>query len=81
MAAPRKEPRPAAIQRSTLIRLQFGDAELLDAFRKALLDARCVAEVDRERLTLILAQKDERQVHAVIDSLRGDYAITLEDLV
>ena len=80
VAAPRKEPRPAAIQRSTLIRLQFGDADLLDAFRKGLLDARCVAEVDRERLTLILAQQDEGQVHAVIDSLRGDYAITLEDL-
>ena len=49
-------------------------------FRKGLLDARCVAEVDRERLTLIVAQQDEGQVHAVIDSLRGEYAITLEDL-
>jgi hypothetical protein len=60
--------------------LQFGDADLLDAFREGLLDARCVAEVDRERLTLILAPQDEGQVHAVIDSLRGDYAIILEEL-
>jgi hypothetical protein len=80
VAAPKQEPKPAAVQQSTLIKLQFGDADLLDAFHRGLLDARCVAEVDRTRLTLILAQKDAGHVPAVIERLRGDYAITLEDL-
>ena len=69
------------LKRETLIALHFPDDGLFEDFRKALLDARCVLDVNRERRTLTLSGKDEAQIKQVIKRLSGAYAIRVEDLV
>src|SRR2546421_4395229 len=53
---------------------------LFEEFRKALLDARCILDVNKERRTLTLSGKDEAQIKQVIKRLSSAYAIRVEDL-
>ena len=68
------------LKRETLIALHFPDDGLFEEFRKALLDARCILDVNKERRTLTLSGKDEAQIKEVIKRLSSAYAIRVEDL-
>ncbi len=72
--------RAVTLQRETLIALRFPDDAVFEAFRKALLDARCVLDIDREKRALTLTGKDEAQLKEVIKRLSGEYTIRVEDL-
>jgi len=75
-----KTKQAVTLKRETLIALHFPDDGLFEDFRKALLDARCVLDVNRERRTLTLSGNDEAQIKQVIKRLSGAYAIRVEDL-
>ena len=68
------------LMRSTVITLHFPDGEPLEAFRKALLDARCPIKVGEEELTLTFSKRYEAQVTAVIQSLDKRYRVHIEDI-
>lgn len=79
-AAPKQGAKSAvAVQREVLIALRFSDDEPFEAFRKALADARCVFEVDKERRILTLSGKDEKHFKGVVGRLSDAYDIRVED--
>ena len=79
---PKQKPKQAVtLKRETLIALHLPDDGLFEEFRKALLDARCILDVNKERRTLTLSGKDEAQIKQVIKRLSSAYAISVEDLV
>ncbi len=75
-----KTKRAVTLKRQTLIVLHVPDNDLFDVFRQALLDARCILDVDKEKRTLTLSGKDDAQLKGLIKRLSGEYAIRLEDL-
>jgi len=75
-----KTKRAVTLKRQTLIVLHVPDDDLFDVFRQALLDARCILDVDKEKRTLTLAGKDDAQLKGLIKRLSGEYAIRLEDM-
>jgi len=76
----KKTKQEVTVKRATLIALSIPDDGLFEVFRKALLDARCVLDVDKEKRMLTLSGKDEAQVKGLIKRLSGEYVIRLEDL-
>ncbi len=76
---PEKQER-VTLKRQTTISLHFPDRQVLNTFRKALLDARCPVEVDRQNLTIAFAKPVESQVAKVIKSLESKYLIRIEDI-
>ena len=77
----RKGKTSVALQRSVLVTIQFPDSDLFEKVRKKLLDARCVIEADRERLTLSFAQHHEPQFKEIIKVLKRQYAIKVKDIL
>ncbi len=75
-----KTKRAVTLKRQTLVVLHVPDDELFDVLRQALLDARCILDVDKEKRTLTLSGKDDAGLKGIIKRLGGEYAIRLEDL-
>lgn len=75
---PRKE-RGAVLKRTVRFSLQFPDAEMLDTFRKAALDLKCVLSTNRESLSVAYSKKEEGVVRAVLESLKARYDFRIED--
>lgn len=70
----------ATLRRQQWLTLYFPDDELLETFRKALLDARCPVEADLARRALTMPQRYEAQLNAIIATLQDSYSIKLEDI-
>jgi hypothetical protein len=77
---PVKTREPALLRRHTTITLHFPTAELLERFRRDLLEVRCPVEADTANLTLTFAKRYEPQVALVIQALETDYVIRVEEL-
>ena len=85
-AAPSQAPAKGAkkavtLRREALIVLHVPDDSLFDDLRKALLEARCVLELNKEKRALTLAAKDEALIKEVIKGLSDAYTIRVEDMV
>jgi len=68
------------LRREALIALHVPDDGLFDDLRKALLEARCVVEIDKEKRALTLAKRDEARIKEAIKQLSDAYTIRVEDL-
>lgn len=78
--APQKRAKQVVtVKREMLIALRFPDDGVFEEFRKALLEVRCIFEIDKEARTLTLSGKDEAEIKGAIKRLGGEYAIRLED--
>ena len=67
--------------RETWVTVHFPSAELMEAFRKGLSQARCAFETDRERRIIRYPKHSEGTVRELVKSLRNDYQIRFEDKV
>ncbi len=74
-------PQSVTLKRQMLITLFFPDIEVLEAFRKALLEARCPVEMNVERKTLTLAQRYQHELNSAIQALGDTYALDVEEFV
>lgn len=70
----------AVIKRQISVTLHFPDKELLELFRKHLLDARCPVQVDQTRCTLSFPQGFEQHLKAISRRLSKDYQIQFKDM-
>ncbi|MBS1254182.1 MAG: hypothetical protein MAG451_03239 [Anaerolineales bacterium] len=78
---PKPKPKePMLLRRETTIRFHFPNSKSLNQFRKALLDRRCPAEVDKDNLTLTFSKRYQSEVEKVIKALAEDYVIRIEDV-
>ncbi len=81
-ATPPPPKRWAELRRETRMTLHFptGYDDLLEKFRKALVEARCSVEVDKAQRTITYAKRYEGQVAGVIEGLKDEYEIQVADL-
>ncbi len=81
-ATPPSPKRWAELRRETRMTLHFptGYDDLLEKFRKALVEARCSVEVDKAQRTITYAKRYEGQVAGVIEGLKDEYEIQVADL-
>ncbi len=72
----------AELRREIRITLHFPpyQDDLLERFRKALVEARCSAEVDKTQRTVIFAKRYEAQIAEIIEGLKDEYNLTVTDL-
>jgi len=75
-----KEKEGLTLFRQTMISLRFPSSDTLEMFRKALLDARCPVEVDKERLTLTFLKHYEPHVMKVMQALAEVYLVRVEEV-
>ncbi|MEI6045144.1 MAG: hypothetical protein WCS37_12405 [Chloroflexota bacterium] len=75
----RLEKQPVTIKQETLLALYFPNDEIFEKFRKALLEAKCLLEVDKAKRKITLPRSDEAQLKQVIAALSDEYLIRLDD--
>ncbi len=75
-----KAKKPVTIKREVQITFHFPEKELMEEFRKGLIDSRCPVAVDWSKLTLSFTSRYESEVKRVSKSLNQDYTIKIEDI-
>lgn len=73
-------PQAVTIKQEHLLVLYFPSDKLLEQIRKALLEAHCPADIDKERRSLTIKSINEPALKQVIEALKGEYEIRLEDI-
>jgi hypothetical protein len=71
--------KPAKIRRSVRTTLWFPDAEIHAAFKRILLDAKCVVPTDARALTVTYAKEAEPLVKEGLKKLGEHYAVAVEE--
>jgi hypothetical protein len=79
IALEKAEKRPVTIKQEVLLALSFPNDELFEKFRKALLDAHCALEANKEKRQLTLSNSYQSQIQQVIEKLSEEYTIRLEE--
>jgi hypothetical protein len=77
----KKTKQSVTLKRETWISFYFPDDELFEKFRKALIDANCLLDINKEKHTLIILGQYESQVKQIIKQLSSEYIIQVEDQV
>ena len=80
LAAKPKKKHAIALMRQTMIILHFPDSTSLKRYHKAFLDVRCPVQVDKSNLTLAYDAGYEAEAAAVLERLKKDYTIKIEDV-
>lgn len=75
----KRQAKDAVVHREIKVTLTFPNDELLNHFRKDLLEARCPIEVDPDKRTITLPQVFEGNIAASARRLKKDYRIRIED--
>ncbi len=75
---PKKQ--PITLMRQVAVTLFFHDSQILEEFRKVMLEANCPVEANTTKLTLTYTKQYENLVEAAFKQLGKDYIITLEDI-
>ncbi|MEW5956974.1 MAG: hypothetical protein AB1801_04565, partial [Chloroflexota bacterium] len=76
-----KEMQPVLLKRETVITLHFPTDEILEEYRRALVQARCPVTVNKDNRTLTYSQRHLALAEAAFQSLQRKYLVSIEDLV
>jgi hypothetical protein len=76
-----KEKQPVLLKRETAVTLHFPTDEILEEYRRALVQARCPLTVNKDNRTLTYSQRHRALAETAFQSLQRKYLVSIEDLI
>ncbi len=80
-AKPKKKKARLLLQRETAITLRFPSAKSLEAYRRAMIEARCPITVNQDNLSLTYSKRHQSLASQALKTMRQTYQIKIEDVV
>lgn len=81
LAAKAKEKQAILLKRETTITLHFPTEEILEEYRRALVQVRCPVTANKDNRTLTYSQRHQALAETAFQSLQKKYRISIEDIV
>lgn len=75
-----KQKEQVTLKRESTVTLHFPAISLLKKFHKAMFQAKCSVLVDQTNLIITFRARDKNQVDFLLESMKNDYIIQIEDI-